>query len=92
MSTPINDGGPAFPRPAFTTELGNVSHDTLSEAGFTSTQQSGMSLRDWFAGQALVGYYTICGHIGEGIGSYDNAAILAYRQADAMLAEREVKP
>jgi len=37
-TTPLNDGGPAFP----------VHCDTASSDG-------GMSLRDWFAGQALAG-------------------------------------
>ena len=36
---PTTDGGPAFPR----------------TAAYTHTAQKGMSLRDWFAGQALVG-------------------------------------
>ena len=38
-----DDGGPAFPRPqAETSQGGNF-------------EQDGMSLREWFAGQALVG-------------------------------------
>lgn len=45
--TPINDGGPAFPRSGSTP--GADFHDAACEAGFASTQQPGMSLRDWFA-------------------------------------------
>jgi hypothetical protein len=67
MSTPINDGGPAFPP-------GDGS-------------ENGMSLRDYFAGQALAGALAdpTC----------DLAPIelakIAYREADAMLAAREGK-
>lgn len=52
-------------------------------------QDSGMTLRDWFAGQALVGMsslYTQAGGTSEEIASA-NAAV-AYLMADAMLAER----
>ena len=76
----INDGGPAFPRVG--EGFGNPEHDA-----------PGMSLRDWFAGQALVGMLS---HPGcEVMGSYHNncdekgVASVAYAYADAMLAERE---
>jgi hypothetical protein len=49
----------------------------------------GMTLRDWFAGQALAG---LLAHTGE---SERNRAVAAYRYADAMLRARdtrEVKP
>lgn len=42
---------------------------------------TGMSLRDWFAGQALVGL--INQHM-----SWDNNSVDAYDMADAMLVER----
>lgn len=49
---------------------------------------NGMSLRDWFAGQALAGLMSA--HTGDGqwtaIGS--NAAAWAYEAADNMIAER----
>ena len=48
----------------------------------------GMTLRDWYAGQALAGL--------EANSSVDmtveDAAVMAYQLADAMLAAREVKP
>lgn len=44
----------------------------------------GMTLRDWFAGQALAGSPIF----GDG---YESAAKRAYEYADAMLAERERK-
>lgn len=42
-----NEGGPAFPRPA--------SKDRVGESGFAYPHQEGMSLLDWFAGQAMMG-------------------------------------
>jgi hypothetical protein len=49
-------------------------------------QWEGMSLRDYFAGQALVGIITSdCSHRM----AVEPRAELAYRIADAMIAERE---
>lgn len=45
----------------------------------------GMTLRDYFAGQALAGICTGCGFQG---GPWDHMALDAYRAADAMLAAR----
>jgi hypothetical protein len=63
--------------------------------GFQSEQytQKGMTLRDWFAGQAL-GEAISIGRAGWGRetpvdGFYESAAGLAYKFADAMLTERE---
>jgi hypothetical protein len=78
MSTPqINDGGPAFP-----TEWNPLK---IKNPELSSKECRGMSLRDWFAGQALANEYTQ---------SNDPAKIAewAYRVADAMLKAREVKP
>jgi len=47
----------------------------------------GMSLRDWFAGQALA----MLGDPGC-VGSDDEIAKCAYKFADAMIKAREVKP
>ena len=65
-----NDGGPAFP------------HMDAQILG----QRPGMSLRDWFAGQALAG-----GIRPPSGGDIDTAdlAVLVYEMADAMLVERE---
>lgn len=46
MSTPIDDGGPAFPLP-----IQKQRFDTTPE-DFKQTGTGGMTLRDWFAGQA----------------------------------------
>jgi hypothetical protein len=79
----INDGGSAFPVPG-------------SDSRFTNT--IGMSLRDWFAGQALAGL----SNGGEWIYGYDDdgpyvldentstsIGDFAYRMADAMIAARD---
>lgn len=73
----IKDGGPAFPRVG--EGFGNPNYDA-----------PGMSLRDWFAGQALAGF---CANPeARCFGGYDESrehvAKLAYDQADAMLKER----
>jgi hypothetical protein len=78
MNTPqINDGGPAFPRTKSTGNLSNSTTEIISIGG--------MSLRDWFAGQALAHPYT---HDSRAT----NIAELAYLIADAMIAAQEVKP
>jgi hypothetical protein len=50
---------------------------------FPSYNDEGMSLRDWFAGQAL----TIC--LKDMSKSYNQWAVEAYALASAMMAERE---
>jgi hypothetical protein len=62
-----DDGGPAFPRQSGTLDMGGA---------------QGMSLRDWFAGQALVGLANR-GQTVEEIATY------AYELADAMLEVRK---
>lgn len=57
----------------------------ISEDGVTLEYHSGMTLRDWFAGQALAGL-SVNFSDGE---DYDHVAVTAYRQADAMLAARK---
>ena len=83
MSTPIDDGGPAFPAPMCPQEYG----------------LGGMSLRDWFAGQATE--EDIIEHLPTTVGEarelykHDgvtrNRAWARYMHADAMLAARERK-
>ncbi|PRG91317.1 hypothetical protein C6V04_17575 [Burkholderia multivorans] len=72
-------GGPAFPiadpfalRPRDETELERIA--------------SGMTLRDYFAGQALIATF-LNGFAGP---NEDDRAALCYRMADAMLRAREV--
>lgn len=73
------DGGPAFP----TTPKGEI----------VGGVAGGMSLRDWFAGQALAAVLRLYAENNDcGIGTdhlLRNCPIHAYRIADAMLAARE---
>lgn len=66
--TQIKDGGPAFPVVA-ENGLGHIA--------------DGMSLRDWFAGQALAAFSSMS--------SPAYMATYSYELADAMIAAREVK-
>ena len=75
MSIPINYGGPAFPASLYKLENGQES----------SVPHIGMTLRDYFAGQALAGILASAnfGSTKDWIGGK------AYEAADAMLAARE---
>ena len=73
---PKYDGGPAFPKPYSTDE-----HKDQCNTGF---EEQGMSLRDYFAGQALAGllsdpHWPDAPHISQ----------LAYEFADAMVTARD---
>lgn len=74
MSDQPNDGGPAFPVP----ERENGNGDTVWPIA------CGMSLRDYFAAQALSGVMADP----NGWNRPANTAANAYDYADAMLAER----
>ena len=67
-----NNGGPAFP---------------LSTSGYGTDPVNGMTLRDYFAAKALVGF------MGSGDADWtkhpESFAREAYRMADAMLAARK---
>ena len=80
MST-IKDGGPAFPRSATKGTSGTI----VREA------QDGMTLRDYFAGQALGSIpLRAWDHVSDGR-IFDAWAKASYATADAMLAAREAK-
>lgn len=75
--TTKDDGGPAFP-------------ESCTSEGYRANVYSGMTLRDWFAGQALAG---MCAYSGRAESDVILSRILsrvqnAYAHADAMLAER----
>lgn len=76
------DGGPAFPF-------------TANDSSNQHMQAQGMSLRDYFAGQAMVAIYSgMLAEAGEtvrikGYPLTYGTALMAYETADAMLAARE---
>ena len=75
-----NDGGSAFPH------FGKRDQD-LTEPRMTV--EPGMSLRDYFAGQALMGLLASADYgTGAGPATFDHYSACAYHHADAMLAER----
>jgi hypothetical protein len=74
----INNGGPAFPRHALEIKLPD---------GSVVPKDPGMTLRDWFASQALQGLLAST-KTSDGLTIAKDAYILA----DAMLRVREVKP
>jgi hypothetical protein len=78
-----NDGGPVYPQ--------------RIQSGMTYTDFPGMSLRDWFAGQALAGimgpnYDWFTSGSSETGSRAHEAAFFAYAMADAMLAARNPTP
>jgi hypothetical protein len=75
-----NDGGPAFPRPNLQ-QAGEVNAE--NDMCYREWGAEGMSLRDWFAGQALQG---MCA-ANPKTSSVELAAF-CYAMAGAMLAER----
>lgn len=62
----------------------------LPPTHYPRANKSGMSLRDYFAGQALVGLPHLCAHdtLLDGITFPQHVARNAYKIADAMIAER----
>jgi hypothetical protein len=77
-----DNGGPAFPG------------ETVVRTGLHSTTRvnnGGMTLRDWFAGQALAGYFAYY-HAGHQNTATIDTAKYMYQMADAMLSAREAKP
>lgn len=94
------DGGPAFPcehtNERLQQELIAARNDGASLSFFDikklSSLYPGMSLRDWFAGQAVPGIICFPGTLSGSTNKTPKAvAQLAYQVADAMLAAREVR-
>lgn len=78
MSERINDGGAAFPLPiGYNPNNGNQ----------VVAEQYGMTLRDYFAGKALAGYFA-APHTPHRCECYD-VATYCYQMADAMIAARD---
>jgi hypothetical protein len=92
-----DNGGPAFPRPV----SDDRTQGDQPDGNRTIRDQEGMTLRDWFAGQTLppctwgvprrwidrLKAFFGFDHAGTEI-KPETAAKMAYRIADAMLAER----
>lgn len=76
MTDKINDGGPAFP----------LENPRLLENGELFKQFYGLSMRDYFAGQAISGMSSSPYWDGT---SFDAMATAAYSYADAMINARE---
>lgn len=88
MSTKIEDGGPVFP--------GYPTRGTINEAGDVVPvlpHFAGMSLRDWFAGQAMtaVGALVTAGQHQLPAPGPQGFASECYDLADAMLAARKAE-
>ncbi len=81
-----DDGGPAFPVP-----LAAVTADNGDFVCWDATDRGlgGMTLLDWFAGQALGGLIAGPNVYAGPIRSAEDVADLAYAYADAMLAARK---
>lgn len=76
---PLDDGGPAFPIPHDVSQNLSTGETTVHETMFP-----GMSLRDFFAAHAIVGYRDAS------LMTYEDDARSAYRLADAMLFIRKL--
>lgn len=79
MTTERKDGGPAYP----------VIRVCDKSGVGTSAGTPGMTLRDYFAGQALAGLLTHGTREQNGERLLANTARAAYAFADAMIAERK---
>lgn len=79
MSDYIDNGGTAFPGPNFT------------QSGNPNGHSMGMTLRDWFAGQALSGVVVQCAGDARALGQTTEQMLAerAYELADAMIAARK---
>lgn len=71
----MKDGGPAFP------SIIPIEHSEMQGKDYPNFTESGMSLRDWFAGQYVAGRRSALENFAE-------SANLAYQFADALLKER----
>ena len=86
----VKTGGAAFQRAGFYPDTSNVAPDDLHRAIDTITEPTaGMSLRDWYAGQALAGF--LAAHADENVSLPDSrrTAGCCWRYADAMLEQRD---
>lgn len=73
-------GGAAFPRPA---SIGN--NYLTGETGVVVDPHNGMTLRDYFAGQAIIAY-----HADGNYSSFEDVVNWCYQLADKMLELRKL--
>jgi hypothetical protein len=83
----INDGGPAFP----CKEIDGVEYVDGVGNRHTFRPVPGMSLRDYFAGEAMTAMLPLCNNDArqEGLGYPEHIAAVSYGMADAMLKARQ---
>lgn len=80
MTNNVDDGGAAFPRP--------LSTDDHQQSCNVSFDQSGMTLRQWYAGMALQGLLATGADFHDKHGDgWDWHARAAFAMADSMIAE-----
>jgi hypothetical protein len=79
-----DDGGPAFPQ-VNEQRYNDPVHGVISPKDIYGDAPSGMSLRDWFAGQAL----TAMSKLLPEVWNEHDVAKIAYVIADAMLKARQ---
>lgn len=88
------DGGPAFPQPSYETFVSNAGISSHGHSPLYYTMQKtkfdGMSLRDYFAAQALAGILAgPCSREDVHVNEWLDVPQMAYAIADAMLRVRE---
>lgn len=81
----VDDGGSAFPE-IFTDHKWSDKHSDYMQDTYSA---GGMTLRDWFAGQALAGYMSLAAH--PGAPDDTTLARYCYTAADAMIQARKVR-
>ena len=82
----MEDGGPAFPRPASV----DTTQGTLPDGDSVREDQEGMTLRDYFAAKIIHGLATPTTGDGDPTQwNWDELAKCAYAGADAMISARE---
>jgi len=94
MNTTLDDGGPAFVAPgmpAYSPE--GTPLNPGAGHGWAHDPQPGMSLRDWFAGMALQGFFA-CPESSMPCTAADKEKVTrhCYIYADAMLAAKKEQP
>lgn len=73
----MDDGGPAFP-----------ALEAITNTGATRVKH-GMTLRDWFAGQALIGLMSDPGMRPANLDEFNHMALRLYQVANAMVKARK---